>query len=649
MTQPYNYITTPVKGPLDDVVALAQLGNLASSRRSSALQDANLASLISAREAATANAAALQPYAVESARLGIQGQQQQLAANNLAQQQAASDAVQMQNARKESMKFYDIFNRLVDHGTNPSAAMGQATELIRGQYDSEFAALVESAFVPAANEATDRQRQNDSKNLQDYIAALHGGNPSSAIQFARKMSEAAKNTAHEKDDAFWSMQLDDLVAGNIEAARNSSLFALTGVDQEAADRITDINRALSTQQDADTASSREQREQMQYVAGVAAKREEAIQAAVSIRDQTDNSLNTIERILNIPIDQLRTAFGAAQGRNWWQYLNLIGDASLTQDAINLVEQLTNQSFVTQIEAVQGTGQLSNIEGSKIQNASAAVEKRTGTFEQWLENIKNLRGLLLKTRGALENHPVVGRSVRHGGGIDTGNNYDTGPTSELLGLPQGNYGPGYQIPAEPYDQGIYRRNLRGASTSHGDITPSQVENYRTREAVINQHGTAIDEYVNSQMSDPSVQEAYNNAVRDMRVPDGRGGTRQPTVEEVDTAIREELREHAIASLVAREQRGGRLPQQAFPRGVGFDDEGRVRRGVPSRDPNAQQWYEHPYTRNPEYVIQDNLGLFRQSIIDNEGRQPTKAELDEAYQVLKSGNETAIINFFSRYER
>jgi hypothetical protein len=116
-------------------------------------------------------------------------------------------------------------------------------------------------------------------------------------------------------------------------------------------------------------------------------REKAAEAA-NAASQVDNMLNTVERIRKNP--SLNGVLGTIQGR----MPVLLSDEAA--DAVALIDNLGSQAFLAQIPAIKGLGQLSNVEGDKLQQALQNMT-RVQSEKQFRENLTEAQRLLKKAR------------------------------------------------------------------------------------------------------------------------------------------------------------------------------------------------------------------------------------------------------------
>jgi hypothetical protein len=107
----------------------------------------------------------------------------------------------------------------------------------------------------------------------------------------------------------------------------------------------------------------------------------------SARFNIDNTLNTIDRILKNP--RLNSVVGPIEGR-----LPAVADDSA--DAIALIETLGSQAFLSQLPLIKGMGQLSNVEGDKMQKAFQNLG-RVQSEKQFRESLTEAQRLYTKAR------------------------------------------------------------------------------------------------------------------------------------------------------------------------------------------------------------------------------------------------------------
>jgi hypothetical protein len=109
----------------------------------------------------------------------------------------------------------------------------------------------------------------------------------------------------------------------------------------------------------------------------------------SARFNIDNMLNTANRVLNTPKSVISAAAGPISSR-------IPTTSSNTADFEALVSTLGSQAFLSQLPNIKGMGQLSNVEGDKLQ---AALQNMSLTQSpgRLIENVKEAQRLLLKVR------------------------------------------------------------------------------------------------------------------------------------------------------------------------------------------------------------------------------------------------------------
>ena len=109
----------------------------------------------------------------------------------------------------------------------------------------------------------------------------------------------------------------------------------------------------------------------------------------SIRSSMDNMLNTAQRILNTDRKVIENATGPIAAK-----LPTLREG--TADFEALVETLGAQSFIAQIPALKGTGQLSNAEGDKLQAALQNLRLKQSP-DRLVSNVKEAVRLIEKAR------------------------------------------------------------------------------------------------------------------------------------------------------------------------------------------------------------------------------------------------------------
>lgn len=135
-------------------------------------------------------------------------------------------------------------------------------------------------------------------------------------------------------------------------------------------------------------------------------REKASEAE-SARGNIDNMLNTIQRVLQSPA--LNDVVGSWEGSVL--YPNQVAAAANLMnpfasggddraDAISLVETLGSQAFLSQLPNIKGMGQLSNVEGDKLQ-ASLQNLTRKQSEKQFRASLNEAARLMTKARRNIE--------------------------------------------------------------------------------------------------------------------------------------------------------------------------------------------------------------------------------------------------------
>lgn len=107
----------------------------------------------------------------------------------------------------------------------------------------------------------------------------------------------------------------------------------------------------------------------------------------------DNMLNTVARLKKNP--SLKNVVGSIEGR----LPSLLSDEG--SDAIALLDTLGSQAFLSQVPVVQGTGQLSNSEGDKLQSALQNLS-RSQSERQLNANLAEVERLVNKARVNVSN-------------------------------------------------------------------------------------------------------------------------------------------------------------------------------------------------------------------------------------------------------
>lgn len=135
-------------------------------------------------------------------------------------------------------------------------------------------------------------------------------------------------------------------------------------------------------------------------------REKASEAE-SARGNIDNMLNTIQRVLQSPA--LNDVVGSLEGSVLYPNqgaaaANLLNPFTSSgddrADAIALVETLGSQAFLSQLPNIKGMGQLSNVEGDKLQ-ASLQNLTRKQSEKQFRASLNEASRLMTKARRNIE--------------------------------------------------------------------------------------------------------------------------------------------------------------------------------------------------------------------------------------------------------
>jgi len=161
---------------------------------------------------------------------------------------------------------------------------------------------------------------------------------------------------------------------------------------------TDIARQNVKIASMNAATAREgnaiKREEMQLKLGEAVReRDDKLRTKYaeveSARSSMDNMLNTAQRILNTDRKVIENATGPISSK-----LPTLREGSADFEA--LVETLGAQSFIAQIPALKGTGQLSNAEGDKLQAALQNLSLKQSP-DRLVSNVKEAVRLIEKAR------------------------------------------------------------------------------------------------------------------------------------------------------------------------------------------------------------------------------------------------------------
>lgn len=131
---------------------------------------------------------------------------------------------------------------------------------------------------------------------------------------------------------------------------------------------------------------------------------EKVASAESAAGNIDNMLNTVQRVLKAP--GLRDVVGSIEGADSYptqaaavlNAFNPVGGSSgdARADAIALIDTLGSQAFLSQIPAIKGLGQLSNVEGDKLQAAFQNLGRKQSEA-QFQASLNEATRLLTKAR------------------------------------------------------------------------------------------------------------------------------------------------------------------------------------------------------------------------------------------------------------
>ena len=108
-------------------------------------------------------------------------------------------------------------------------------------------------------------------------------------------------------------------------------------------------------------------------------------------------LNTIERIKKNPA--LNNVLGSVEGR----LPSVFSDEG--SNAIELIDTLGSQAFLSQVSAMKGLGALSNAEGEKLQSALQSLSRKQGE-KQFRENLDEAARLIKKGREGISRRTGV---------------------------------------------------------------------------------------------------------------------------------------------------------------------------------------------------------------------------------------------------
>lgn len=319
-------------------------------------------------------------------------------------------------------------------GKYPSLAenLGKAAaNYEQGYRDKEFSSVLgiqsalENGRVDVARGMIDQKIQalkNSGKNASGYeqvIAELDKGNVKGAMNVANfelmaidgkrfkdyvdTRGTLAKQPGEVRKGEAEASEAESKAASAATAAKFSESKAIMElrmseeqIKKWAAD--TDIARQNVKIASMNAATAREgnaiKREEMQLKLGEAVReRDDKLRTKYaeveSARSSMDNMLNTAQRILNTDRKVIENATGPISSK-----LPTLREGSADFEA--LVETLGAQSFIAQIPALKGTGQLSNAEGDKLQAALQNLSLKQSP-DRLVSNVKEAVRLIEKAR------------------------------------------------------------------------------------------------------------------------------------------------------------------------------------------------------------------------------------------------------------
>jgi hypothetical protein len=102
------------------------------------------------------------------------------------------------------------------------------------------------------------------------------------------------------------------------------------------------------------------------------------------------------------LDQIATHPGREAGTGKSSFLSMLpAELSMgARDFSNRAEQISGQTFLQAYESLKGTGQITNVEGVKAEQAISRLRDRAVTETEYLQAIKDLRDVVETTRGKL---------------------------------------------------------------------------------------------------------------------------------------------------------------------------------------------------------------------------------------------------------
>ena len=172
-----------------------------------------------------------------------------------------------------------------------------------------------------------------------------------------------------------------------------------------------------------------QREQLQVkLDEMKRKRDDAINEKVAGAEQArlgiDNSLNTIDRVLKNP--ELPNVIGSLEGARFYPstlmgILNPFADADRRADATADIETIQGQQFLDNLMAAKergaAFGSLTEKEGAKLEGYIASLKTRQSEG-QFIDNLKEIQRLLLKSRGVLAQKTGIPESIPDTPNVET---------------------------------------------------------------------------------------------------------------------------------------------------------------------------------------------------------------------------------------
>lgn len=279
------------------------------------------------------------------------------------------------------------------------------TDVVRPMIEDKIAALKNSGQNPKVYEqvlsALDAGDIKAAKNVTNF--ALMAADGKRFKEYVDGQTAAQKAPAEIEKLQAEAKEAGSKAASAATAAKFSESKAIMDlrmseeqIKKWAAD--TDIARQNVKIAAMNAATAREgnaiKREEMQLKLGEAVReRDDKLRAKYSevesARSSMDNMLNTAQRILNTDRKVIENATGPISSK-----LPTLREGSADFEA--LVETLGAQSFIAQIPALKGTGQLSNAEGDKLQAALQNLSLKQSP-DRLVANVKEAVRLIEKAR------------------------------------------------------------------------------------------------------------------------------------------------------------------------------------------------------------------------------------------------------------